>query len=234
MSIGSISSSTAASRWEELLGTAKKQQKDDLASKLFGDLDADGSGGISLAESGLNQKTYDALDTNQDGVVTQDELQAALELQRSALFTRMRMEGDAPSGESDATGKSEAQKLLSSIMNGEPLGPPPPGGPGGPKDFASKLFNDLDADGSGGVSLTESGLSQSTFDSMDLNQDGVVSADEMNTALEKQRQLLGNGAGASGNDSGGGMQRLLTSLANKAYQLNSAYGQTNADIGASA
>jgi Ca2+-binding EF-hand superfamily protein len=94
MSITALSSQDPASYWEELFKTSnskKTKQSEDVAVKLFSDLDADGDGKINLKESGLDQQTYDALDTDQDGTVSQEELGKALDLLRSAMLTRIKL-----------------------------------------------------------------------------------------------------------------------------------------------
>lgn len=242
MSVSSISSQSSSSYWEEVFGASrakKSQQKDDdLAAKLFQDLDADQSGGVGLKESGLSQSQFDALDTDQDGTVSFTELQAGLELQRQALFTSMKIADSqntsaTSTASQDDSGKSRAQGLLSAIMNGEPL-PPPPGGHGGKGNVASKIFADLDADQSDGLSVAESGQSPSAFDAMDTNQDGIVSMEELNAALEKQKASFGSGqnsgkmpgqvsseSGSSGllNATGSVDARsILASIANNAYR----------------
>lgn len=47
------------------------------AEDMISALDADGDGGLSLEESGASQEQFDAADTNQDGIVSQAELEAA-------------------------------------------------------------------------------------------------------------------------------------------------------------
>ena len=201
MSVSALSSSSS-SYWEKMLaqmkGSSESQSQDSLAGKLFGDLDSDGDGSLSLSETGLSKDLYSKIDADGDGSVTQSELQKAIETQRNAMFTTMQLgqsqSGTSSSTDTSTTGQPTAKDLLSSIMNGEVPGGMHGAGKGkNGDDLASKLFSALDSDGSDGLSVDETGLSQSVFDSMDLNQDGSVSAEELTSALEKQRQaMMGN------------------------------------------
>ena len=233
MSISSISSQSSSSYWEEIFGgsraeNSQKTDGDDLAAKLFQDLDADESGGIGIKESGLSQSQFDALDTDQDGTVSLTELQAGLELQRQAFFTSMKMESGSTSATSTSTTststggseQSQAQSLLSAIMNGEPL-PPPPDGGGNKDDLASKLFTDLDTDQSGGISVGESGLNQSVFDSMDTDQDGIVSMEELSASLEKQKAKFASGQNTQNQSVELDSENSVSSILNAAGNINS-------------
>jgi len=231
MSISSISSQSSSSYWEKIFGgsNAENSQKtdgDDLAAKLFQDLDSDESGGIGIKESGLSQSQFDALDTDQDGTVSLKELQAGLELQRQAFFTSMKMESGSTSAASTSTTstggseQSHAQSLLSAIMNGEPL-PPPPDGAGNKGDLASKLFTDLDTDQSGGISVGESGLNQSVFDSMDTDQDGIVSMEELSASLEKQKATFASGQNTENQSVELNSENSVSSILNAAGNINS-------------
>ena len=94
----------------------------------------------------------------------------------------------------------------------------------GSDDLSSKLFSGLDSDSSGGLSIGETGVSQSVFDSMDVNQDGSVSADELATALEKQRTAMGTDQASTKRTQIA--QSFLSAIANSAYQTIS---QTTTD-----
>ena len=213
MSVSALSSSSS-SYWEKMLaqmkGSSESQSQDNLAGKLFGDLDSDGDGTLSLSETGVSKDLYSKMDSDGDGAVSQTELQKAIETQRNAMFTSMQLgqsqtgtSTEASSTEASSTGKPSAQELLSSIMNGQV-----PGGTHGAghgkrgEGLASKLFSSLDSDSSGGLSVDETGLSQSVFDSMDTDQDGSVSADELAAALKKQHEaMMGNKQNAQGQSS---------------------------------
>lgn len=200
MSVSALSSSSS-SYWEKMLaqmkGSSESQTQDNLASKLFGDLDSDGDGTLSLSETGLSKDLYSNLDTDGDGLVTQTELQKAIETQRNAMFTSMQLGQSQTGSSTDATstGQPNAQDLLSSIMSGQiPGGTRGAGRGNGSKgsgdDLASKLFSALDSDGSSGLSAEETGLSQSDFDAIDTDHNGSVSAEELGAALDKQRKAM--------------------------------------------
>ena len=199
-----------------------------LAAKLFSALDSDESGGLSMEETGLKQADFDAIDTDHDGSVSAEELSAALDKQREAMKANQQGAQGQTSGQ-NASGKTDAQTLLSSIMNGQMPPPPPMQGQGssssqsGSDDLSSKLFSSLDSDSSGGLSIGETGLSQSIFDAMDVNQDGSVSADELATALEKQRTAMGTDQASTKRTQIA--QSFLAAIANSAYQT---IGQTTA------
>jgi hypothetical protein len=201
-SISALSSAAASPYWEDIFGASKSasaQKGDNLATKLFGDLDADGSGGISLKESGLDQETYAAVDTDQDGDVSLAELETALELQRSAMITTMKMAGQEGPPPAEDNGKPDAQELLASIMSGQAPG--------------------RSASGSeeSGAAAGGTGSGQTVYDAMDTNQDGVVSLEEFAASLEKQKEAMSNDISAAVGTSGNRTQSVLSALANNAY-----------------
>ncbi len=219
-------------------GAGSQGSGDDLASKLFSALDSDGSSGLSASETGLSQSNFDAMDTDQDGSISAQELSAALEKQRQAMMTNMQSEQSQSTSQSQtaatsSSDQSDAQSLLSSIMNGQMPPPPPMQGQGasgqsGSGNMASNLFSSLDSDSSDGLSVDETGLSQSVFDSMDTDQNGSVSADELAAALEKQRETMGSGQGSTKRTQMA--QSFLSAIANSAYQTSSQTTSTSQSV----
>ncbi|CAN7743586.1 EF-hand domain-containing protein [Duganella sp. LjRoot269] len=141
---GISSSSTQATPFDPAKGAAR------LASKVFGDLDADKDGKVNKDEfvSGLKSKgvsaddaakQFDAIDTQKSGSITQSDLETAI---KSGSFAPKRPEGGA-GGPGGAQG-----------------GGKPPEGAGG-------------AGGAGGASS-----STKTYEAADTNQDGTVSEQE--------------------------------------------------------
>ncbi len=127
-----------------------------------------------------------------------------------------------------ASEQPSAQEMLSAIMSGQTPPPPPAASESQTAaestsdDMFASFFSELDSDGSDSISVAESGLNQSVFDSMDTDQDGTVSSDELFAALEKQRQTLGGFTDSSSSLTSASLaQGFLTALANNAYQTAS-------------
>ena len=230
MSTISSLSSSGTDYWQTILSASQSRQagkKDDLASKLFNDLDTDGSGGISLEESGLDEEIYSGLDADQDGTVTLAELSNALELQRAAFMTQMAQGGQAgsqpppppPSG--DGTEKPNAQDLLASIFGG--LTSTEDDGTDSLSDYLEVSTDNDDliwsafsgstedttaaessevASASASASGAGGGDSEEEYDEMDLNKDGIVSPEEYAIAMARHEAMMNPGgsgeAGLSG------------------------------------
>jgi Ca2+-binding EF-hand superfamily protein len=155
----SVVSASSSSYWDELLEAMQEAKKtqDGLAQMLFGDLDGDASGGISLEESGLTQEQYDVLDSDKDGVVSLAELENAIApLQRASLYTLMKLGIAEGSDDPSASGGGESA--------GAPAG-----------------------DGNEGAGPAASAAARSVYDAMDANQDGIVSPEELAAALVRRQ-----------------------------------------------
>jgi hypothetical protein len=148
-----------------------------LLSGLLGKLGADGA--VGLQESGLDRKTFDALDADQDGTVSADELKEALKAQYTAMLAQMRLgmsENSSSSSPADEPGKSETRTAPADLPSAGAASPPASGG-------------------------------QTSFDAMDTNQDGTVSAEELMAALQQQ-----SGSAESGENSAAPSRKTADSL----------------------
>jgi len=110
-----------------------------IASDIFSTKDSNEDGLMTIDELGISSELFTSLDTDQDGSITQEELEESL----TTLFTSV---------DSGETSKAEAGEVLSSLG----VTPPPAGGGGG---------------GSGSSDEEE-------YEDADTNQDGIVSAAE--------------------------------------------------------
>lgn len=175
MSISAISSTGSSSWAQALQGVNKKKQgmSDDMAEQMsanmISDYDSDQSGGLSITESTLSDDDFTTLDTDGDGSLTASELK---------------------------TGLTSNNQSLSALM------PPPPSGVGGgkmgegmPEEIASKIADSLvsqyDTDSSGGLSATESTLSDDEFNGLDTDGDGILSTSELQSGLTSHNEALG-------------------------------------------
>jgi Ca2+-binding EF-hand superfamily protein len=91
---------------------------------LFNGLDTDGSGGISLEESGLDESTYNSIDSDLDGNITLDELKEALQRQRADQAAQRKMHAHHHGRHGHHHGKvdgekPDAQTILASIMGSQ-------------------------------------------------------------------------------------------------------------------
>jgi Ca2+-binding EF-hand superfamily protein len=127
-------------------------------ASLLGQLDKDISGGLSLDESGLEQESFDTLDTDGDGTVTGFELEAAL---KSGVATV----GDDGTLAVDASAASDAAAQAYSSLT-------------------AMIMGLADGDQSGDLTLKESGLDEDTFSQFDLDGNGVITGDELSAAIE--------------------------------------------------
>lgn len=141
----SSTSGVSATSFDPAKGAAR------LASKVFGDMDADKDGTVKKEEfvAGLQSKgvsaddatkQFDAIDTQKSGSITQADLETAI---KSGSFTPPRPSGEAGGAQG----------------GGKPEGGGGPGGAGG-------------AGAAGGASATK------TYEAADANEDGTVSQQE--------------------------------------------------------
>lgn len=185
---------------------AMKAHRSQMQAKMFAKVDTDGSGGVDQAElktmlSDISQKTgvsiagdtaeaFSKMDSNADGSLSSEELGQGMQSlmppppstvdfaqmrgadgtggsqgSQDDLFAKLDADGDGKltQAEFDAGrpqgGPQGANGAQGSAPPDGPSGPPPTGGPGGP----------------GGAGKSES-ASAKTYDKLDTNQDGTVSA----------------------------------------------------------
>jgi Ca2+-binding EF-hand superfamily protein len=91
--------------------------------------------------------------------------------------------------------QAAAEQIAEAMGSQEPQGPPPP--PPDSEEAAARLVQDLDEDGDGALSAGEIPISSEVFDAADTNQDGVLSADELQAAAKEIGKELRANDGAS-------------------------------------
>jgi len=141
-----------------MLGEGEEGSAFAQTASLLGQLDSDISGGLSLEESGLEQNSFDALDADGDGTVTGFELEDALNSGVASI-------GDDGTLTVDASAASDAAAQAYSSLT-------------------AMIMGLADSDQSGDLTQEESGLDEDTFSQYDLDGDGVITGDELSTAIE--------------------------------------------------
>ena len=130
--------------------SATSQAGDDL----FGKLDSDGDGAVSKTELQALLEAMSGGTASQTGV-SSDDVFSQLDTDGDGSLTQAEFDAGRPSG--PGAGADDMQ-----AMGGMP---PPPGGPGGPR-------------GAGGADAASDSSSATSYDPLDTNEDGKVSAAE--------------------------------------------------------
>lgn len=175
--------SSFASRFSSDTGTSLLSAQEDSSDDLFTSLDGDGDGALSEAEMSAMQppppppegdmaeQMFNSLDSDGDGSITESELSSALsqagsDTDASSLLSEL---------DADGNGSIDESELASAIQ------PPPP-----PEESASSTTT-------ASASSSSSGSSQS-YDPLDTNKDGTVSAEERAAARGTQQATPTTGA----------------------------------------
>jgi Ca2+-binding EF-hand superfamily protein len=141
-----------------------------------GDMPGRGKPVGDLTRAQLVQKLderFAALDTNKDGVITKDELQAARKARHDARFARLDKDGNGSISreEFDAGHDRPGKHRRGGARHG---------GPGGHGGFGQGMF---DGNKDGKITKEEfQSRALARFDRLDTNHDGVVTADERKAA----------------------------------------------------
>jgi len=221
------------------------QDPDEFASSIIEHDDTDGDGLLSLGETPLDEDKFNSIDTDGDGYLTQDELSADFQSHMNELQSKasMFMQGLDPSAmaqsivdqddtdgdgmlsldetpldedrfnEIDADGdglitadelSADAQQHMAESGEGMMASPPPMGEMGAAGDASSS-----------GSSGSES---EEEYDAYDLNEDGMVTLDELLQAFQNGDSSLESFFGEGG---GSGISALTQRLAMNAYAAQS-------------
>ena len=131
--------------------------------------DTNSDSSLSLEELGINQEQFSFLDSDSDGLVTQNEIATAIDNKLSQF------NGEMPS-------KEEFQSLISDlglVIAESPISKES-------SDFASLIMSNYDTDGDLSLSSSEvSLLSDEEFSTLDSNGDSSISSDELSSAYDK-------------------------------------------------
>ncbi len=245
MSISALSSSSMASTFFGSLQNRSSrtggESSDDIAASIINKDDADGDGLLSLSETPLDEERFSAIDSDGDGFISAEELSADAQSRQQNMNSlvselAMRMQGMDPdemaesivakddadgdgvlsldetpldedrfnSIDADGDGYISAAELSADAQENMEQGAPAAAAQGSETQSAA-----ASASGSGGSE------SEEEYDEYDLNEDGVVSFDELLQAFNSGDNNVKNLLQSMG---GGAVSSMTSRLASEAYQ----------------
>lgn len=218
---------------------------DEIAASIFERDDADGDGLLSLSETPLDQDRFDEIDTDGDGFLTQEELSQDAESHMNNLTGQvgMMMQGLSPSDmaasivesddadgdgvltleetpldedqfnaiDADGDGFITADELSAHMEENMAEGMSMP--PAGAEEMAAEVSGSATGIAASGSSSSSSGSEE--YDAYDLNEDGVVTVDELLQAFQSGDASLRTLFESMGE---GMMSTMQTRMAMEAYQ----------------
>lgn len=125
-------------------------------------------------------------DANQDGVLTIDETPMSEDMFADA--------------DSDSSGDLSTEELEEVFSNGPPpMGPPPPSGETESTEESEleALLAEEDTDGDGSISAEETSLASEIFSQLDLDEDGLLSQDEIQQGMDEHEARMSSFEGTS-------------------------------------
>lgn len=179
------------------------EQAGAVAGLLIEKGDADGDGALSAAETGLAGDVFTGLDTDGDGLLSSGELSTAAlagaiaatldgklavrltapAAQQDTGTTATTDTGDTTDGGTDTTAATAAGAATTDTAS-TTVGALA-------SRIAQRIVERLDADDSGGLSQSESGLDEDRFTQIDTDGDGSVTANEFGVSLQQMLDVMG-------------------------------------------
>ncbi len=166
-----------------------------ISKDIISQSDKNSDSALSIDELGIDESQFNSLDSDSDGLVTQDEIASAIDSKLSSSFE----DGQIPSKEEFASMLSEMGLKM----------PPPPDKQGDSSskndEFATQIISSFDSNGDSLLSSDEvSMLDSEEFSTLDSDGDGSISQSELTSAFE---QVSKNGTPPPPPPGGGGMQQ---------------------------
>jgi Ca2+-binding EF-hand superfamily protein len=163
-----------------------------IARSVIETADTDGDGALTVEESGQSEQVFNRFDTDDDGLLSEDELIIGMTDDITALQSMFET-GTTPSG--STVDMSSLFDLGAAGLQIQPPPPPPPGEDMGgitqmATDLATSFLEAADSDGDGALTLEESGQSEDVFNRFDADSDGLLSEDELAEGLQEDMETL--------------------------------------------
>ena len=187
------------------------------STMAFAQSRSEGAGSTGQAGDDL----FGKVDTDGDGGVSQTELQALLEkmsggtasqtgVDSDELFSQLDADGDGSLSQAEFDAGRPSGGPAGGAVGGMP--PPPPGGPGGPGSTSASsgtTYDPLDTNEDGVVSASEqaAGAAQADaitalFKTIDTDGDSSISSDEAQSFIAQLTRQFGGATGSQAQDSG--------------------------------
>jgi len=223
---------------------AASTQRTNHQARMFAKVDTDGNGSVDQSELGtmldkISQKTgasfgdtakvFTSMDTNGDGSLSSNELSAGMKslMQTSSStmdFAQARNSNSASGGDPDGDGDGPRG------VGGPPPGPPPAAAASSStsssSSSASTTYDPLDTNQDGVVSAeerlagsTKTDPLQALFKAMDTNSDGTVSKTETDAFAKKLSDLVTQSTNSSNSTASGGTANQGFDIAKLAQML---------------
>jgi Ca2+-binding EF-hand superfamily protein len=145
-----------------------------VASDIFKAKDNDGSGSLSATELGTSAESLSEFDTNGDGQISSEELQAGLKARREKMQASMQNQM-AQNGQMGMLQASMGQGVDMSAMDTK---------------MSKGIMNEKDANKDGVLSAEELGVSADNLSAVDTDGDGNVSESELTASLKAHREEM--------------------------------------------
>ncbi len=140
-----------------------------ISKDIVKNSDTNSDSSLSIDELGVSEEQFSTLDSDGDGLVTQNEIASAIDSKLSSF------DGEMPS-------KEEFESLISELG----LQMPEPPTSQQANEFSSMIMSSYDSDGDSLLSASEvSILSDEEFSALDTDSDGSISTDELTSAYNQ-------------------------------------------------
>ncbi len=229
----------------------------DFATSFISDHDTDGDDALSIGETDFSEEMFSSIDTDGDGTLSAEELAAEEEKRQSQGAFNMSMRGMMTTDEMAASLVSDLDTdgdgVLSSselAMDADLFSEIDADGDGTlsaeeiSADMQSRMEEMQDtvasmganaeavaseASGASGTAGASGSSEEEEYDELDLNEDGIVSADELRQAMMSGMlggdELSGLGATSTESSSDGSGSTFMRRMADQAYTMSQMMGE---------
>jgi len=158
----------STSSYSNMMQAPRGPSSTELTSQVMKSSDIDGDSLLSIDELGISEELFSSFDSDGDGSISSNELEGTF----SSKLDAMKNQEFTP---------EEFGSFLSEL--GLEVPPPPPQGQPNVSQMISDIFSANDTDESGLLSLSELDISEELFISLDSDEDGSITKEELAQGL---------------------------------------------------